>query len=162
MTIRAGENRSPHGRVCPGIKRANDEWRDTMTSGSEATDVERDVLEAAQRWLAATMSGDAAALDLLLTDKYTYTHATSGAVDSRDVWLESFRSGRRRYQVYEIADVSLMQFPGVVVMTGRAHQEMNPRGEQIELNTRFTSVWVEQNGDWRVAVWQATRIADPQ
>src|SRR5437763_904034 len=84
----------------------------------------------------------------LLTDKYTYTHATSGAVDSRDVWLESFRSGRRRYQVYEIADVSLMQFPGVVVMTGRAHQEMNPRGEQIELNTRFTSVWVEQNGDW--------------
>ena len=133
-----------------------------MTSGSEATDVERDVLAAAQRWLAATMSGDAAALDLLLTDSYTYTHATSGAVDSRDVWLESFRSGRRRYQVYEIAEVSLMKFPSVVVMTGRAHQEMNPRGEQIELNTRFTSVWVEQNGDWRVAVWQATRIADPQ
>ena len=42
-------------------------------------------------------------------------------------------------------------------MTGRAHQEMSPRGERIELNTRFTSVWVKHDDGWRLAAWQATR-----
>jgi hypothetical protein len=39
---------------------------------------------------------------------------------------------------------------------------MNPRGEQIELNTAFLSVWVQLDGDWRVVAWQATRLAEPQ
>jgi ketosteroid isomerase-like protein len=133
-----------------------------MTSGNAANDAERAVLAAAQRWLAATMSGDADALDQLLADGYTYTHATTGVADTREVWLESFRTGGRRYQVYEIADLSLRTFPGTVVMTGRAHQEMSPRGEQVELNTSFTSVWVEQAGGWRLAAWQATRFLDDQ
>jgi hypothetical protein len=64
--------------------------------------------------------------------------------------------------VYAIHDVTLRTYPGAVVLSGRAHQEMNPRGEQIELNTRFLSVWVNLDGEWRVVAWQATRLADPQ
>jgi len=133
-----------------------------MTTGSVTTQAEREVLAAADQWLNGTMSGDADALDRLLAPDYTYTHASSGAVDTREVWLDSFRSGRRRYQVYAIHDVLLRSYPGVVVLSGRAHQEMNPRGEQIELNTAFLSVWVQLDGDWRVVAWQATRLAEPQ
>jgi ketosteroid isomerase-like protein len=131
-----------------------------MTSANPANDAERAVLAAAERWLAATMSGDADALERLLAPGYTYTHATTAVADSREVWLESFRSGGRRYEVYELADLSLRTFPGTVVMTGRAHQEMSPRGQPIELDTTFTSVWVDLAGEWRLAAWQATRLPD--
>jgi ketosteroid isomerase-like protein len=129
-----------------------------MIRGDEATEAGREVMAAARRWLAATERGDADELDRLLAEGYTYTHASTGVADSREEWLESFRSGGRRYHVYAIDDLSLRSFPGTVVMTGRAHQEMSPRGERIELNTRFTSVWVKHDDGWRLAAWQATRL----
>ena len=133
-----------------------------MTNAVATTEAERAVLTAIDQWLKGTMTADAEALDRVLAPDYTYTHASSAAVDSRDVWLESFRTGGRRYQVYAIHDVRLRSYPGVVVLSGKAHQEMNPNGEQRELNTAFQSVWVPIDGEWRVVAWQATRLAEPQ
>ncbi len=132
-----------------------------MTTGNAHTEAEREVLAAVQRWLVGTMSGDADALDRLLAPEYTYTHASNARVDSRADWLESFRTGGRRYIVYELPEVEFRTYPGVLVLSGRAHQEMNPRGEVTHLDTRFTSVWVESSGEWRCSAWQATRLADP-
>ena len=127
------------------------------------TDATREVRAACQRWLDATMTADAATLDTLLTPDYTYTHATTAGVDEREVWLESFRTGGRIYQIYAIADEHYRVYPGVVVLSGSAHQEMSPRGVPMELNTRFTSVWVQgTDGAWRCSAWQATRIVPPE
>lgn len=126
------------------------------------TNIEREVRTAAQRWLDATMTADASALDALLAPDYTYTHASSASMDERADWLESFRTGGRVYQVYAIADERYRVYPGVVVLSGTAHQEMNPRGTPTELNTRFTSVWTQgTDGAWRCSAWQATRIVPP-
>jgi ketosteroid isomerase-like protein len=131
-------------------------------TAANAGEAERAVLAATERWLAGTVAADAEALDLLLTPGYVFTHATTAAADTREEWLGSFRSGARRYRVWQIADVALQSFPGSVVMTGRGHQEIvRPSGEIVELNTRFLNVWVEQDGHWRCAAWQATRIPDP-
>lgn len=116
------------------------------------------VRENLDRWLQATMDADADTLDGMLADGYTYTHATTAAEDTREEWLESFRTGGRKYHIYAADDLRPRVFPGVVVMTGGAHQEMSPGGNWMELNTRFLSVWVEQDGDWKLAGWQATRL----
>jgi ketosteroid isomerase-like protein len=123
--------------------------------------VEADVLSSARRLLGATVNVDVDVLDAMLTADYTYTHASSGRPDSRAQWLESFRSGGRRYQVYDILDTQVQAFGDVAVLSGRAHQEMNPRGEPTELNTRFLSVWARSDGQWRCAAWQATRFIEP-
>jgi ketosteroid isomerase-like protein len=133
-----------------------------MTTEHEAAESRRAVQAAAQRWCAGTMSADADALHRVLAPDYTYTHASNAKVDSRDEWLESFRTGGRRYQVYALMELGFRTYPGVVVMNGRAHQEMNPRGEPTELNTRFLSVWAALDGEWKCSAWQATRIVEPQ
>ena len=126
------------------------------------TNAMSEVRAACQRWLDATMKADAAALDALLTADYTYTHATNAQLDEREVWLESFRTGGRIYAVYTVADERYRVYPGVVVLSGTAHQEMSPRGAPMELNTRFTSVWVRgDDNEWRCSAWQATRIDSP-
>jgi ketosteroid isomerase-like protein len=130
-----------------------------MTS-TAPSHIEREVAAAARRMLRATVDVDVDVLDSLLTPGYTYTHASSGHADSREAWLESFRSGGRRYQVYDIRDLVIQAFGDVATLAGHAHQEMNPRGEPTELNTRFLSVWVRSEDTWQCAAWQATRLRD--
>jgi len=119
---------------------------------------EQTVRTLTQEWLDATVRADATALDGMLTDGYTFTHATTAITDTRDEWLESFRSGRRRYMLWEISDVTVRQFPGVAIMTGRGHQEIPRDDGMFDLRTSFTNVWIERDGDWKLAVWQATLV----
>ena len=117
------------------------------------------VREATQRWLDATVRGDAEALDSLLEAGYTFTHATTAIVDTREEWLESFRSGRRRYKSWRIFDTTVRLFPGFAITTGSGHQEViRPDDSVFDLPTSFTNVWVEQDGRWLLAVWQATLV----
>ena len=121
---------------------------------------EQAVHEATQRWLEATVRADADSLDELLDEAYTFTHATTAITDTREEWLESFRSGRRRYKTWEISDVSVRLFPCAAVMTGHGHQEVVRESGVFDLNTSFTNVWIEQNGQWKLVVWQATLMPD--
>jgi hypothetical protein len=119
---------------------------------------EEAVRAATRRWLDATVSADAAALDGMLEPTYTFTHATTAVMDTREEWLESFRSGRRRYKSWQIFDVSVRLFDCAAVMTGRGHQEVVRSDGLFDLHTTFTNVWIERNGGWRLAVWQATLV----
>jgi hypothetical protein len=119
---------------------------------------EQAVREATQRWLDATVRADADALDGMLEAGYTFTHATTAITDTREEWLESFRSGRRRYKRWDISDVSVRLFPGTAIMTGRGHQEVVRADGIFDLRTSFTNVWIELDGSWKLAVWQATLV----
>ena len=119
---------------------------------------EKAVRALTQEWLDATVRADAATLDGMLEDGYTFTHATTAITDTRDEWLESFRSGRRRYKLWEISDVIVRLFPGVAIMTGRGHQEIPRDDGMFDLRTSFTNVWIERDSGWKLAVWQATLV----
>ena len=122
-------------------------------------DVARAVTSASDAWLGALVSGDADVLDRLTTSDFTYVHS-SGTLDTREFFLDAFRSGRRKYTQYSVDGVDVRMYPGTVVMTGLAHIRLNPRGEEMKIETRFISVWVEQGGAWRMAAWHSTRIPD--
>lgn len=124
-------------------------------------DREAAVRDVTQRWLDATVKPDVDTLDSLLEAGYTFTHATTAITDTREEWLESFRSGRRRYRAWEIFDVTVRLFDDTAIMTGRGRQELvRPNDEIFELRTSFTNVWVQQDGRWLLAVWQATFVPD--
>jgi hypothetical protein len=121
---------------------------------------EQAVRDATQLWLDATVAADADALDAMLEVGYTFTHATTAITDTREEWLESFRSGRRRYKSWRIFDTTVRLFPGFAIMTGRGHQEVVRADGIFNLPTSFTNVWVEHDGRWLLAVWQATLVPD--
>jgi hypothetical protein len=123
-----------------------------------ADDREQAVREATQRWLDATVQADTDALEGMLEAGYTFTHATTAISDTREQWLESFRSGRRRYKSWTISDVNVRMFASAAIMTGRGHQEVVRDDGIFNLYTSFTNVWVEQDGQWKLAVWQATLV----
>ncbi len=133
-----------------------------MTSDTTATKTEA-VLAALNRWLDATMKGDGEALDKMLTPSFTYTHATSAATDGREKWLDIFRLKDRTYRVWQVFDLAVDLFPGTAVITGRGHQEIvRNTGVEVELNTRFLCVWIEQGSEWLCAGWQGTQFPKSQ
>ena len=123
------------------------------------TDTIREVTTASDAWLAALVTGDADVLDRLTTPDFTYVHS-SATLDTREFFLDAFRSGRRKYTHYSVDGVDVRTYPGTVVMGGLAHIRLNPRGEETKIETRFISVWVEQAGAWKMAAWHSTRIPD--
>lgn len=127
-----------------------------MTTTADAV---RQVSAASDAWLGALVSGDADVLDRLTTPDFTYVHS-SATLDTREFFLDAFRSGRRKYTHYSVDGVQVRTYPGVAVMGGLAHIRLNPRGEEMKIETRFISVWVEQAGAWRMAAWHSTRVPD--
>ena len=127
------------------------------------TDNDReDVVRAVtQRWLDATVAANADALDELLEEGYTFTHATTAITDTREEWLESFRSGRRRYKTWTISDVTVSLYDSTAVMVGRDYQEIIVRPDSLfELKSSFMNTWIERDSKWRLAAWQATLVPD--
>jgi ketosteroid isomerase-like protein len=124
-------------------------------------DREAAVREATRHWLDATIRQDADYLDSVLDPGYTFTHATTGITDTREEWLESFRSGRRRYKSWAIDDTTVRLFDGFAIMTGHGRQEIIREGGVIfVLNSTFNNVWVQTGDGWKCAVWQATLVPD--
>ena len=122
---------------------------------------EQVIRDLTQKWLDATVRGDADALDPMLEDGYTFTHATTAITDTREEWLESFRSGARRYRSWVVSDQTVRFFGGTAVCHGLGRQEIiRPNDEIFVLNTSFANVWVEQDGAWLLAIWQATMVPD--
>lgn len=126
-----------------------------------STDDERSIIATVDRWRLATMSADADTLDGILAPGFTYMHATTAAIDTREQWLESFRTGGRSYHIYAVEELTFRHYPDLVAVTGRSHQEMGPEAERRELNARFTCLWSRQDSGWRLEYWQATRIPPP-
>ena len=120
---------------------------------------EQTVRALTQMWLDATVRADAAALDGMITEGYTFTHATTAITDTREEWLESFRSGRRRYKLWEISDVTVRLFPSVAIMTGRGHQEI-PRDDGM-FDLLFTNVGLSATaaGRWSERQYSCLRGA---
>jgi uncharacterized protein (TIGR02246 family) len=123
------------------------------------TDAIREATKANDAWLAALVSGDADAIDRLLTPDFTYVHS-SGTLDTREFLVDAFRSGRRKYTQYSADAIESRAYPGTVVINGVSHIRLSPRGEEIKIEARFIAVWVDQDGAWKMAAWHSTRLPE--
>lgn len=126
---------------------------------AEAANPEAEVRAADARRFAAMARADAAELGGLLADDLTYTHS-NGLVEDRERFLKSIASGAIRYRSIEPADVRARLYGDTAVLTGSSRMKVASGGKDLDLTVRFTSVYVRQEGSWRLAAWQSTRAAE--
>jgi ketosteroid isomerase-like protein len=83
-----------------------------------------------------------------------YVHM-SGGVDDREEFIERLRSKATEYFRRETGDVQMRQYGRTVIVTGWSSINIAVRGERRDLDTRFTRVYVEDQGNWRLAASQS-------
>ena len=117
------------------------------------------IIELDRKRMTAMAQKDVAALKNMLCKGLVYTHS-SGRQDTKQSLLDGMESGTTVYTSMVPSEVKAQDFGNVVVLTGVAAISVNSRGKPNSFRVRFTDVYENQNGTWRMVTWQSTKLPD--
>jgi ketosteroid isomerase-like protein len=121
---------------------------------------EQSVLAAHDKRIALTIAGDLTGLAAMMTDDLTYTHS-SGVEESKAQFLEGLKNGKYVYREITPRDRKVRVHGDAAIVSGPAHIVIEPGGKRTELELYFTELYVKEAGQWRMALWQSTRLPAP-
>ncbi len=105
----------------------------------------------------AIVDGDAAALDRMTSDDYTFI-TLRGELRTKAEIVRDFRSGAIKYQSRDISDLNIRVYGNSAVVTGRAIQTGMENGKDYSGDYWFTRVYVYRNDRWQTVALQTTLI----
>src|SRR5215213_3966178 len=120
---------------------------------------EQMIIELDRKRMTAMAQKDTAALKNMLCKGLVYTHS-SGRQDTKQSLIDGMESGSTVYTSMVPSDVKAQDLGNAVVLTGVAAISVNSKGKPNSFRGRFTDVWENQNGTWRMITWQSTKIPE--
>lgn len=117
------------------------------------------IIELDKERMQAMGSQDVDRLQTLLCKDLVYTHS-SARLDDKQSLIDNMKTGATVYKSVTASDVEAQDLGDVVVLTGAASISVTANGNPLEFDVRFTDVWQNQNGQWRMVAWQSTKLPD--
>ena len=109
----------------------------------------------------AQIHADATALDRIYAADFVGV-GPSGRVRTKPQVISDFTSGDLKFQSITTDDVQVRVYGDTVVEMGRSTMIGQDKGQTVPRDTRFTRVWVKQQGRWRlVANHYSSQTAGP-
>ena len=99
---------------------------------------------------------DIAKLKNMICKDLVYTHS-SARMDTKDSLIGNMESGATVYTSVVPSNVKAQDLGDVVVLTGEAQISVMANGNPNSFGVRFTDVYQNQNGTWRMVAWQSTK-----
>ena len=115
-------------------------------------------LDADKRFFDALITGDTQALDRLLVDEFILIDVMSGSEITKPAFLGFIGSGQIKFESIEPADNRMRLFQATAIITGRTEMKGELSDNGFAASSRYTHVFVEQRGEWRLAAAQGTQI----
>ena len=119
--------------------------------------VEQEVRQREIRRFEAMVRGDVAALEDILSEDLTYTHAT-GVFETKAEFIAKLKSGQTKYESFTPEDMLVRIYGTTAVVTGMARVKVQAKGEHLNFQLRFTDIYVKKDTHWQMVAWQATRL----
>jgi ketosteroid isomerase-like protein len=120
---------------------------------------DRAARDADRRFFSALLSADVAALGELLAEDFILIDVLQGGEIPRAALLDAMAQGIVRFERIEVFESRARLYGNVAVVTGRTEMEGQGAGQPWSARSRYTHVFVEQQGRWRLVAAQGTRIA---
>jgi hypothetical protein len=118
-----------------------------------------DPLAAEGEFFTALVEDGLEALDRVLADDFSLIDVMRGAEITKASLLVVLGSGQLWFEVIEPADQRVRLYQATAVVTGRTRMSGRFGGTPFEALSRYTHVYVEQQGRWRLVAAQGTPIA---
>ncbi len=118
---------------------------------------EQEIRQREIRRFEAMLRVDVAALDDILSEDLTYTHAT-GVFETKAEFIAKLKSGQVKYESLVPEDMRVRVYGTTGVVTGLARVKVHVKGEHLSFQLRFTDVYVKKGDHWQMVAWQATRL----
>jgi ketosteroid isomerase-like protein len=132
----------------------------TDKRAAPSSKAEQEVMKVSDEIIEALGRTDVSALDRLYADDYIFTDAFG--LSSKARLMDLWKSGRVKYTSASDKDRSVRVYGDTAVTTGiLTLKGQNPNGD-FTSNTRYTGVFVKQQGRWRLVAAQLTDIPQQQ
>jgi ketosteroid isomerase-like protein len=115
------------------------------------------IIELDRQRMNAMAEKDVATLQKILSDDLIYTHS-SARMDTKASLIGAMQSGATVYTSVEPSEVVAQDLGNAVVLTGVAAISVNAGGTPNSFRVRFTDVYANQSGTWRMVTWQSTKL----
>lgn len=116
----------------------------------------RAVLEADDRRRTATVAGDIATLNDVMSEGFTYAHAT-GFREGREGYVGRVGGGQVTYVALDRKDADVRVFGDVAIVDGRGAMSYRPGdGAVVTMHNLFLAVWRKEGGRWRIEAYAST------
>jgi len=120
--------------------------------------VEQAIRQLDHERIQAQTGADAVALDRIYADDFIGV-GPSGTVRTKAQVISDFTSGDLKFQSITTDEVQVRVYENTAVETGLSTMIGQDKGKAVPRDTRFTRVWVKQQGSWRlVANHYSSRI----
>jgi len=117
--------------------------------------------EADRQFFTALISADVAALDRLLADDFLLIDVMSGSEVTKSSLLAVIESGQLRFEAIEPVESLVRLYQTTAVITGRTQMRGRFAEQPFTVSSRYTHVFVEQQGQWRLVTAQGTQVSAP-
>ena len=115
----------------------------------DKTSVEQAIRRLDNERIQAQVHADATALDRIYADDFIGV-GPSGTVRTKPQVISDFTSGDLKFQSITTEEVQVRVYANTAVETGRSTMTGQDKGKDVPRDTRFTRVWVKQQGRWRL------------
>ena len=123
--------------------------QEQSTAGTQRSNIEQVIRQLDGERIQAQIGADAAALDRIYADDFIGV-GPSGTVRTKKQVILDFTSGTLKFQSITTDEVQVRVYENTAVETGLSTMDGQDKGKAVPRNTRFTRVWVKQQGHWRL------------
>jgi len=119
------------------------------SSSDQSSSVEKAIKQLDNERIQAQIGADRAALDRIYADDFIGV-GPSGTVRTKPQVIADFTSGDLKFQSITADEVQVRVYENTAVETGLSTMVGQDKGKAVPRDTRFTRVWVRQQGRWRL------------
>ena len=132
--------------------------QEQSASRDQRSSVEQAIRQLDNERIQAQIGADAEALNRIYADDFIGV-GPSGTVRTKTQVISDFTSGDLKFQSITTEQVQVRVYENTAVETGLSTMVGQDKGKAVPRDTRFTRVWVKQQGRWRlVANHYSSRI----
>jgi len=116
--------------------------------------------DADRRFFSALLAANLGALDLLLTPDFLLIDVARGSEVRKEAFLGAIRTGQLSFSRIDAAESRVRVHGTAAIVTGRTEMAGRMGGAPFSAKSRYTHVFVVEDGRWRLASAQGTPIAE--
>ncbi len=121
----------------------------TLGAAQQKSDPASKILVLETKWNDAYKRGDIHVINALIADDFIIT-VEDGATYSKPGYIAHLAGTTQQVAVAQMSDVQVRVRGSIAVVTGAYHEEGTSKGKPYVYRDRFTDVWVNGEGGWRI------------
>ena len=116
---------------------------------------------AEQEFFAALTEANMEILDAVLADDFVLIDVMTGSEVPKAALLDAISSEQVTFEAIERIEHRVRAYGTAAVIVGRTEMSGRYSGQPFRVSSRYTHVFVDDGGHWRMVAAQGTQIAPP-